>query len=120
MDEREHSAADFEQIRIAKIIFEWWWQVSRRNLFPPDMLAPLWEDAIPEAQAFWMEGAWRMRALEIPGTLITTELVESTAKAAEQIALMRTRGVASDDLVDGFLCGVIHVLRTGKPPNVQV
>ncbi len=47
------------QIDRGRALFEWWWQAHRGALFTAEEL-PDWEDANREAQAFWMDGAWRV------------------------------------------------------------
>ena len=48
---------DEKQIRLAQVLFEWWWHtgISEESIAN----RPRWEKCLPHIQAFWMDGAWR-------------------------------------------------------------
>ena len=61
-----HRQMDFDQIVIARELFEWWWVCGTPQL--PSQ--PTWEACADHIQAFWMEGAWRvMTCLTVTSTL---------------------------------------------------
>jgi hypothetical protein len=45
---------DEKQIRLAQVLFEWWWGRPAVSEF-----GARWENCDPHIQAFWMDGAWR-------------------------------------------------------------
>jgi len=49
---------DEHQIAIAQEMFEWWWATGISTESVATM--PLWDNAHPRIQAFWMDGAWRV------------------------------------------------------------
>ena len=58
---KHHKAADFDQIIIAKELFEWWWRVGTPQV-PHD---PSWDECLDHIQAFWMDGAWQVLSLKV-------------------------------------------------------
>ncbi len=56
-----HRQVDFDQIIVAKALFEWWWECGTPQL----PAQPDWEQCTDRIQAFWMEGAWRVWNTEV-------------------------------------------------------
>ena len=51
-----HKDIDFDQMVIAKEMFDWWEKVG----VPPFPNRPDWNECNDYIQSFWMDGAWRV------------------------------------------------------------